>query len=537
MALIEPNTEIRFLLNVPLDPSYENTLYFDTIAQQTSYFLAKSVRTLTNYSYQRKNAGVMRVGWVADLFDQSSVISEMYMSNYMMFKNSNFENKWFYAFVTKIEYVNNNTVDVYYDLDVLQSWHFEYKFNQCLIERQHTTTDEIGENTVPENLEIGDYVMSQVNEFQYEPCAVVISAGDLNGDYAPGSVVPGLSSMGNWFSGVHFYPFPINNAQQIQALNDFLEDAYGDRDRLNSIIAVLVMPNSFIDPFSPRSVNINITTDGQYKLDGYITHNRKLMTYPYNMIYVSNYQGGHAEYKYEYFSNPQQATLKIWGNKSSNPGIIIYPNNYKVTGDNFDEMLSLSGFPMCAWVNDAFKAWFAQNSATLGAVALAGMWEGAKGIVNTVAGAYTGNTGMLGSGANQIQASNMSAMGLFARIVDHEVLPPTAHGNNNGNILFQAGKMTFMWCHKTIRYEYASMLDNYFDMFGYAVHRAGIPNRKARPYYTYVKTVGCSLDGSVPVEDLRKIESIFDKGVRFWTTAATFGVYDFGVNPNIAGGS
>ena len=69
-------------------------------------------------------------------------------------------------------------------------------------------------------------------------------------------------------------------------------------------------------------------------------------------------------------------------------------------------------------------------------------------------------------------------------------------------------------------------------MYGYAIHKYGIPNRNARPCYTYVKTVDCSLDGNVPVEDLRLIEEIFNKGIRFWKTSATFGVYDVLVNNN-----
>ena len=69
-------------------------------------------------------------------------------------------------------------------------------------------------------------------------------------------------------------------------------------------------------------------------------------------------------------------------------------------------------------------------------------------------------------------------------------------------------------------------------MYGYAVHRRGIPNRNVRPCYTFVKTVDCSVDGNVPVEDLRLIEGIFNKGVRFWRTNATFGIYNYSVNDN-----
>ena len=41
MSLIEPNSRIDFLRGVPFDPSYENTMYFDNINQQVSYFDTK----------------------------------------------------------------------------------------------------------------------------------------------------------------------------------------------------------------------------------------------------------------------------------------------------------------------------------------------------------------------------------------------------------------------------------------------------------------------------------------------------------------
>jgi hypothetical protein len=69
-------------------------------------------------------------------------------------------------------------------------------------------------------------------------------------------------------------------------------------------------------------------------------------------------------------------------------------------------------------------------------------------------------------------------------------------------------------------------------MYGYATHRVGYPRRAVRPCYTFVKTVDCSMDGNVPTEDLRAIEGIFNKGVRFWKSTAVFGVYDIAVNNN-----
>lgn len=550
MALIEPNSRIDFLRGIPFDPSYENTMYFDNLNQQVSYFDTKIAITLEKASYQRVDKGYLKVGWVVDTYGQS-VINQMYNVNYMRFKNTNFENKWFYAFVDNIEYINNNTVGVYYHLDVMQTWHFDYSFNQCFIERQHTETDVICANTIPEDFELGDYVIDTPTEFTYEPCAIVVTAGDFGGTYGSGVVVPGLSTKGDWFSGVHFYPFPLHVQQQVDALNDMLEAAYTDRDKLNTIIAVFVMPNTFAStPVSPQQYSESIINPGTtgYHLGNYPVRNAKLMNYPYNMLYVTNYQGDHLELHFEYFTDPTDVKLKIWGNLSVNPGMILYPVNYKMTGDNFDEMIQITGFPMCAWANDAFKAWVAQNASTIyyaASVAASSILPGVSsgrqlGNLNRIlddplnipTNVNRDYMGLQQSHYGSILGAAAACGAVVARLADHYVAPPSAHGNGNGNIQYQAGKMTFMWCHKHIRGEYASIIDDFFDMYGYAVHKSGIPNRNARPCYTFVKTVDCSMDGNVPVNDLRVIEQIFNKGVRFWRTNATFGIYDVAVNNN-----
>ena len=156
MAYIEPNTTVQFL-NVPFDPDYENTMYWETLEEQNLYMASHIILAINRNSYQRKSKGVIRVGWVADTYPGDSVIRQLYNSNYMRYTNSNYENKWFYAFVKQVEYINNNTVDVYYDLDVLQTWALDYTLLDCFVERNHTPTDVLGENTVPEGLEHGEY--------------------------------------------------------------------------------------------------------------------------------------------------------------------------------------------------------------------------------------------------------------------------------------------------------------------------------------------------------------------------------------------
>ena len=90
---IEPNTVIRVLKNCPLDNTYDHTIWFGSLSAQTSYFMGLTKYTFPAQTYQRVNKGVMRLYRKAD---------DLYDCNYLMFQNSSFGTKWFYAFITSV---------------------------------------------------------------------------------------------------------------------------------------------------------------------------------------------------------------------------------------------------------------------------------------------------------------------------------------------------------------------------------------------------------------------------------------------------
>ena len=98
---IAPNSTIKILRNVNLDNTYQHTIHFNSTPEQTSYFSGLSKYTLTNYTYQRKER-ILRVGILAD---------NLYDCNYIMFQNTSFGNKWFYAFITCLLYTSPSPRD------------------------------------------------------------------------------------------------------------------------------------------------------------------------------------------------------------------------------------------------------------------------------------------------------------------------------------------------------------------------------------------------------------------------------------------
>ena len=574
MALISPDTTVAFL-NVPFDPTYENTMFFSNLEEQDGYMQRQLLLELNRNSYQRKTKGVIRVGWVADALEpRSSVINLLYNANYMRFKNSAYENKWFYAFINKVEYVNNNTVDVFYSIDVIQTWMFDYSFNECLIEREHTTTDEIGEHTLPEGLETGEYFDERLlvssgdqiasNAFEYTPAIVLVTTFDRQGNYQSGGLLQGRLPRGNMFSGLHYTVYTL---EQISDLNQTLEAIGGNggtsvtvisksgvkipRFMADGVIALFMCPYDFAvamttGGFAPaKTVGFDIRKNGSYLIGSYRPRNKKLMCYPYNMIYMTNNSGQSAEFRWEDFGTPLNAQFQIWGNASPNCGMYMAPLDYKdYSNENPDEMLQVSGFPMCSWTYDSYKAWFAQNAGTIGAsvLGLASQWASAQVFTPPFQGQVGSDVPRLPGDYNAPTADFAgfapsggligATLGAMGQVYDHKRRAPHSQGNGNVGLNFQSGFLTFSYHRKRIKEEYAKIIDSFFDMYGYKTNRIGVPNINARPCYSYVKTIGCSIHGLIPVEDEAKIESIFDKGIRFWKVSATFGVYSPLVNDN-----
>ena len=156
---IEPNSTLYILKNCPLDTTYDHTLYFNKDnpdigkLNQSNYFasLAKyklSSETGEPLSYVRTARGAVKVPFKAD---------DLYDCNYIMYRNIGFGNKWFYAFIKSVDYINTVTSQINFEIDVMQTWMFDYEIDMCFVEREHSYTDVPGQNTLPENVDLGDY--------------------------------------------------------------------------------------------------------------------------------------------------------------------------------------------------------------------------------------------------------------------------------------------------------------------------------------------------------------------------------------------
>ena len=149
MAIIQPNSEI-YLIKSPIELDNDNQLSFASATAQANYFLSLPKQTLTNATFLRKDGYIRWPGSMENILNY----------NYCMYRNKNHGNKWFYAFITNMEYSNDQMTYVYIKTDVWQTWQFDITFRKCFVEREPVNDDTFGLHTVPEGLESGDFVIN-----------------------------------------------------------------------------------------------------------------------------------------------------------------------------------------------------------------------------------------------------------------------------------------------------------------------------------------------------------------------------------------
>lgn len=152
MAVEPHNTTIYLLTGVGLDPAYTDTYRFDKPEHQYNFFMQKAKVTIDDSQFQRVNSNTIKV---------SKFVNELYDCDYLMFKNFSSGyggSKWFFAFITRVDYVNENCTEISYQIDTFQSWLFDFKIMPSTVVREHCYSDKLGEHTLPEPIGGGDYV-------------------------------------------------------------------------------------------------------------------------------------------------------------------------------------------------------------------------------------------------------------------------------------------------------------------------------------------------------------------------------------------
>lgn len=523
--MVTPNTIVKLYSGIPCDPTYQNVLQWDTVEEQNEFF-ANQVPVATYSDFQFiEGSRELRI---------PRQMENCYNINYVAYQNHRYGNKWFYAFVEDMRYLSPESTALVLNQDIWASWQFDLTFNKSFIDRETVGNDTIGANTVPEDLELGPYVATSEANKLFTTYQMIMMAAEIVDNISAQPLSP--TKLGGLPNPCYVLNFGEFESVNYSAVKDTL-DAYAKAGKSDAIVGFFLIPqpagsilqaNVYKDSFTaaPRTLSI-------------IPRNNKLFTYPYCALSVNSLNEVKA-FRYELFSEtPTFQTAQTFG---GNPTISCTPLNYEGMAYNIKHQISCGGFPVLPWIRDYYQNWLAQNKAAQALSVASGVLSGAAfgagagvassaGAVGGTALAVQGTAFTIPSAAGALVAGGVAAPVLagaaiiggiavgktLAKMYAAQVVPDTLNGSANAADVNSADKKNGFYTQcMAIRPEYARIIDDYFSMYGYGVHRLKDIELHNRSNWDYVKTIGANIEGNCPAPVLNIIKGIFNSGVTLW---------------------
>ena len=563
MANFTPTGQIK-IGRVPFDNSYKHTMTFANAEAQRAYMASAMEQNLSQggYTYVRANNAI-RVPYNAE---------SLYTYNYCMYQNANYGNKWFYAFIVDINYLNEGTTELVLELDVLQTWYFDYTLVEGYVEREHVNDDTIGAHLNPEpEFPFNIKVKSRKFDQRMRDCWIIVQTNaypHFDQTIKPtGTDAKTGGFYQRMYSGCKYYAFDPARTTHV---DEDLHSIHGFLLNMNQAGGAESISNIFMFPkaMTPNvggddGVQENTSGMGNWAQDrnpkvvrpasldgGYVPRNNKLFTYPYCYCMIDDNNGHYKEYRYELWNKLADGSMYYTVESAIDPNATVYviPNGYNgVSSYNMSEAFTFPISPKCSWNYSSYQTWSAQNALgnTLNVAANAAMIAipAAKGL--NAAGKALGvavkssarnrtlpRIGMLAGGLVDEARAGMGTAGqaslglgaaglsnFIGEVSRQSKIPTTLKGDGSGNTLFAINEMGYSVSQMVIQREFAEILDDFFDMYGYQVDRVKIPNRTGRPSWNYVKMQNACHHGNVPSDDMSLINDIYNAGITFWHTA------------------
>lgn len=556
MAYVQPNSVIQLFQGIKLDNRYMHTIYFASESAQNTWFTSKVFKTYQNQSYTRYTRNQIKIK-----DDATSLLN----CTYLRFMNDRSVDKWFYAFILSIEYVNENTALITYEIDVMQTWFIQGgSILPCYIERQHVNDDTFGINLETEP------VGSEVYDF------TEINVSGVDGDFSRYDVVlctteePVESNMlkDGIICGATYDYFPVPDPWQgsFGTLKNAIGTALGSWDKQQQsadIVDMFMFPLKFC---SQNYETYHVIHDG--KFDNYTPKNNKLHSYPYSSLYITTNDGDTGMYKWEYFEgdiihNQTGAQFELNATLTGGGYIELHPRAYNGILNNFDAKLVMQNFPKCSWYYDAYQAWVANGGQykaqydlnmvqKKGSIAIA--QAGFSGVANIVGNAETAIASQNTRNPNPVtpvkSATSSVAVGVNTMLnIEETALNYTEARDKiafefkdaryEPNILLGAqvpnisvGKefLGFKFYKMHIRDDEAKRIDDFFSVYGYAINKVETPHITGRQYWNFIKTRNAEVSGNMPSSSKAAIGKIFDGGIFFWHNGDNVGNFALSVS-------
>lgn len=416
MADYVPNTIVRVLKDVPLDDTYTDTRWFSNKGQQTSFFTGKAKYSFTDMTYQRVNNGIAQPR-VALTCRVPMIADNLYDCNYMMFQNSNYGSRWFYAFIKQVNYINPNNTELVYEIDYLQTFMFDMEIKASFVEREHASAaeDVPFKNLVAEPVGVSTWCEDISNVTHVDAYTITGSSarkiviGVMPSDAVSAIILGDGKMLDGIYSGCFFRAF-----SSADEANSVLKQL-GTAGYQSSVIGVWM---TTVDPQEGQHARTKVvTTPLQYKSEtfntltgSYTIRNKKLLNSQFTYISGASVSGDTCVYKPELIPASSGSTFGGLCEYCSTSKLeMMFTPNYETGSgrpETFEYSLVDSQSVNCIWssygyINDAIKAGL--KLALLGMAAVGGVTiaasvaGGAAGaaVAGESAGAAATSTGLV----------------------------------------------------------------------------------------------------------------------------------------------
>ena len=540
------DSKIMICKNIKLDKNYQNVLTY-TEQQMLELCTNNRIAYANEFSFINPTDNSIRVP-----FSYAQCLT----CNYMAFQNYRYSNKWFFAFIDEVQYVSDGACNIKFTVDVFATWFDYWSPKSCFVVREHTMNDTVGTNTIPEGLETGDYVCSNMTPINIGASITytIVAVSELISELSSG-LDPYYSVYTGIYSGLKYLVF-----DNYTSVSNFIR-AYEDDSKLEAITAVFILPTNLFTnivwhnlTYNPLSLSIKVgvavdsddyvdmyTTpviNSPSTLNGYTPKNNKLFIGDYNYLMVSNNMGQDYVYKYEDFI-ANQARFKVVGAITIGGSIKAIPMNYKKLQDiEAEDMFSwpygitAPKYPTCSWISDPYVNWLTQNSVNIAGGEIRNP-DQEIGILSAITGSLLMVSGIgVGIGAGMLAGGAASVFNSLQQNYKHDRTPLQTNGSaGTGDVTYSASHMYLPAYQMTIRQEYARTIDEYFTRFGYKTNRLKLPNQIGRKYFNYVEIgkseiIGYPNNKGCPADAMEDINNIYRTGVTLWHSHDRIGNYD-----------
>lgn len=397
----EPNTTVWLYSNVKIRREHQRL--FSNLSEQQSYFTSHIFETFTEQTYQRPDTP----------FRCRMMYDDILKCNYIGFKNGNFSDKVWYGRITRKEYINaydsgEADCDIYFELDCIQSYMFDFTFQSAFVERCHQDRfDSSGNpyiNDLPEDVLTGfdyDVVYRRTLSAHDYKLVCIYSSIDLDSDYGTTNLPNNNYSGGAVYNGIpsalkmyvaklgEEYPPGLDWLPTIEevlnGLNEYPWISQG-------IQAVFLIPQeielllvSHIQQGAGRSLGeelfkIGVCTSYEFTNVSFSVNymdnvpeyaENKLYNYPYTVFELASNNGSSVILKPENFGGSETTIAESMGFEQAyalaeNGRTIMFPQSYNNAdesgGNGYDYVCVLDGFPKTNIAVDEYLLYMANNA-------------------------------------------------------------------------------------------------------------------------------------------------------------------------------